>query len=125
MTIRIVLATLALLCLTSAAAAQHDHRHPPQDARAHETYYYYLTRPDVPNSLPGSCCGSGDCYAAPARFVGDHWEALRREDQVWIEIPNERIVTREDQLARRPTYEATLCATRNFTYCFVRPEGGM
>jgi hypothetical protein len=118
--------TLLMLCVAGTALSQDGHRHPPADARAHHEFYYWLTRPDIPNSQPGSCCGSGDCYSTQARQgpLGQ-WQALRREDRVWIDIPEERIVTRQDQLSLRPTYEATLCALPHMTYCCVPPEGGV
>jgi hypothetical protein len=119
-----ILALIAALLASGAATAQ-DHRHPPQDAQAHATFYWHLTRPDQPNAMPGSCCGMGDCYPAPARYVNGRWEALRREDRAWIVVPNERVVTREDQLARRTDHQATLCATPTFTYCFVAPQTGI
>lgn len=123
------LATLAFIWiafLISVATAQ-EHRHPPQDADAdaHATFYWYLTRPDIEGSNPGSCCGSGDCYPTPARYVNGQWEALRREDRVWIIIPPERVVTRRDELARRPDHQATLCALPHMTFCFVPPSTGI
>lgn len=117
-------AALVVLCL-STAAAQDGHRHPEHDMEAHKSFYWYLTRPDIPNAMRGSCCGDGDCYSTPARTVNGRWQALRREDQQWIDIPEERVVTREDELARRPDHQATLCALPSFTYCFVPPLGGV
>lgn len=127
-TLAAVAAALAVLCLCTATAAQEHHQHPPGDADAHSLFYQHLTRPDIQGSYPGSCCSGMDCYSTPARFSEGQWWALRREDRVWIAIPPERIVTREDELARRPTYEATLCAqgpAGGFVYCFVPPEGGV
>lgn len=108
------------------AQGQSGHRHPDGDLDAHKSFYWWLTRPDIPGSQPGSCCGDGDCYPTRARQGPDgQWQALRREDNVWVDIPENRIVTREDQLALRPTYEATLCAFPHMIYCFVAPEGGV
>lgn len=117
----LVLAALVLVC--TPAPAQ-EHHHPPQDADAHETFYRHLKRPDIEGALPGSCCGKHDCYATPARYVNGQWQALRREDQVWIVVPEERVVTREEELALRPDHQAVLCALPTFTYCFVPPQSG-
>lgn len=114
-----------LLALFMAPVFAQDHHHPPQDADAHEVFYRHLTRPDFPEPVPGSCCGKGDCYPTPARFRGGQWEALRREDQAWVAIPAERVVTREDELALRPDHQATLCAMPSFIYCFVPPQTGI
>lgn len=124
---------MALLCglilsfgwWLSFALAQDGHRHPAQDLQAHRSFYWYLTRPDIPNAPRGSCCSDGDCYQTPARIVDGKWWALRREDQQWIEVPAWRVVTREDELARRTDNRATLCATMRVLYCFVPPETEM
>lgn len=104
---------------------QDGHHHPPQDADAHEQFYQHLTRPDIPDAPPGSCCSGYDCYSTPARYQNGRWMALRREDRTWIEIPESKIVVREDQLARRPDMTATLCATPYTLYCFVEPQSGI
>lgn len=123
---RVMIASLALLAATCIPAMGQDgHRHPPQDVEAHKSFYWYLTRPDIENAQRGSCCGDGDCYPTPARFVNGQWQALRREDQQWIAIPESRVVTREDELARRPDQQATLCATVSTLYCFVPPQAGI
>lgn len=116
---------LCLLVLASSVAAQDGHRHPQSDLEAHKSFYWYLTRPDIPAAPRGSCCSDGDCYATPARIQDGRWWALRREDRQWIEIPEYRVVTRPDELARRPDHQATLCAVPTFIYCFVPPEGGV
>lgn len=124
--IRAAIIVLVPLLFLTLAAGQDGHRHPASDAESHHSFYYWLTRPDIPNSLPGSCCSDGDCYSTKARRgpLGQ-WQALRREDRVWIDIPEERIVTRQNELALRPTYEATLCALVHMTFCFVPPVGGV
>ena len=118
-----VVAALALLCLP--APAQEGHHHPPQDASAHEMFYRHLSRPDIEGAYPGSCCNNHDCYVTAARYRNGQWEALRREDRVWIEIPENKIVTREDELARRPDHQAVLCALPHVLYCFVAPQTGI
>lgn len=122
--IAVVMFLLGLWCL-SYAIAQDGDRHPQQDIDAHRSFYWYLTRPDIPDAPRGSCCSDGDCYSTPARFENGSWWALRREDRRWIEVPSWRVVTREDELVRRTDTRATLCATVNTTYCFVPPETEM
>lgn len=114
-----------ILLMYGVGAAQDGHRHPPQDANAHEEFYKHLTRPDIPDAKPGSCCSGFDCYPTAAQYREGRWFALRREDQTWIVVPEERVVVREDQLARRPNMEATLCALPHMTYCFVPPQSGI
>jgi len=95
-------------------------QHPPHEMDNHERFYRYLTRPDQP-PVQGTCCGNMDCYATAARFRNGHWEAIQRETKLWVVIPDERVVRREDELALRPTNQAFLCATTGFIYCFVAP----
>lgn len=114
---------LLVVGATHSVKAQ-DHRHPPEHAQAHYDFYWHLTRPDIPNSQPGSCCGKGDCAPTSARYVNGRWEALR-SDGVWIVVPEERVVTNQEQLARRPDMQAVLCALPSFTYCFVPPQSGI
>ena len=118
--------TVALLwALAHCAVRAEPQTHPPEHQAAHESFYYFLTRPDIPNSARGSCCSGFDCYPTAARIVNGRWQALRREDRAWIVIPESRVVTKEDELERRPDQQATLCATVAFVYCFVPPQTGI
>lgn len=94
--------------------------HSPEHTQLHEQFYRHLLRPDIPNPQPGSCCGGMDCYPTTAEVRGGQWWALRREDKTWIEIPSERVIRDENS----PDGRAHLCATIDYTYCFVPPPSG-
>lgn len=125
-TLLVFVVAFVFFSVVLSAFGQSGHRHPDEHLAQHGSFYWWLTRPDVPNAQPGSCCGDGDCYPTRARMgpLGQ-WQALRREDNAWIDIPEERVVTRPDELARRPDYQAHLCAMTHMTFCFVAPEGGV
>ena len=112
-----VFLTMGLIAVFGSANGQH----PPEHAQLHDEFYYQLIRPDVPNARPGSCCGGADCYPVQAEFRSGNWWALRREDKTWIEVPNERVIRNEIS----PDGRAHLCATLNFTYCFIPPPSGV
>lgn len=94
--------TVAVLLLTGSAAFAQQ-QHPPQDLALHERYYLGWMRPDMPHM---SCCSGHDCYPTQARWRDGRWEARRREDGVWLAVPEEKIERHRDN----PDGRAHLCA---------------
>lgn len=60
--------------------------HPPQDAKLHEDFYSKWKM-----SNGNSCCNDQDCYPTLARInsITGEWEFLRREDKMWVAVPQE------------------------------------
>lgn len=104
---------IALGVLIYPAASQH--QHPPQDRAIHEKFYSTWMRPDNPNI---SCCNEKDCYPTEARKTADGWLARRREDGVWLSVPDNRIERNRDN----PDGRNHLCApppiAGDTVYCF-------
>lgn len=107
-------------CAPAFAQTAHDAGH----AEHHEDKYRHWMQP---GGL-ASCCNekktvdgrtTGDCYPTKARVVDGGWVALR-DDGVWIEIPDDRII-RE----RNPGSEdGHLCYNYGRVLCFVPPDTG-
>jgi hypothetical protein len=112
-----VIVACGFVMFITIAGAQ-EHRHPPKDMPLHEKFYSGWARPDQPGV---SCCSNLDCYPTPARMLPNgQWIALRREDQQWIPIPDEKIERNRDN----PDGQSHLCAyPKGPAICFI-PGGG-
>lgn len=94
----------------------------PHCARAHDQYQdWRQPRTGI------SCCSGhaeyGDCYPTEAKFENGVWFAQRREDNLWLAIPPEKVLTD----GATPDGKAHLCAPKPQSaedfrvYCF-RPQ---
>lgn len=95
-------------------------------AKGHDIYATWK------DSRGSSCCSDRDCYATSARFAKDHWQAKRREDGAWLDIPWDVIINE-----RPDDMQAHMCAPPpgglNFfmprltpmVWCFVPPQAGL
>lgn len=91
--------------------------------RAHDIYTHWKQ----PGTQMPCCSGGdepGDCYPTDAKFRNGVWFALRREDQKWIAVP-------ENKVTDQHTYDAHLCAPPpspwnkdDVVYCFSPPTPG-
>ncbi len=94
-----------------------------------ELHYFYkkLAKPDIQNSLPGSCCNekvthkdgttSGDCRPVQAWYDDDKGTWVARIDGTVVEIPKQKII--ESTVA--PDGNSHACADDAWTiHCFVR-----
>jgi len=118
-------ATLWLALMVAPAAAQEIHRHGNEVITGEVGRFYETWRkPDKPNE---SCCNRLDCYATEARFVNDRWQAKRREDGKWLNIPEQKIERNRDM----PDSRAHLCAPppnhphyeKDAVFCFGAGSG--
>jgi hypothetical protein len=116
-------AVLLLALLPSVAWGQ-EHRHPAADVPMHEKFYSGWFRPDMPTQ---SCCSNADCYPTEARRTRGQWQAKRREDGKWMDIPASKIEMNRDS----PDGRNHLCApppAREHVYpsgviCFIAGGG--
>jgi hypothetical protein len=111
---------------TTVRAQDRDAAH----AEHHDVYKTWM-RPDVPTS---SCCNerkvngegdvTGDCYPTDAVLKDGHWWARRIDTDIWLEIPDEKIIR---EINPDPTgTRAHLCESiyGAGVLCFVPPFGG-
>jgi hypothetical protein len=111
-------------CMSVRVAGAQEHKHPPEHVQLHDRFYRTWMRPDMPHV---SCCSDKDCYPTKARFVNGHWQALRREDGVWLDVPDEKVERNRDN----PDGQAHLCAPppesamlyKNGVICFSAGAG--
>lgn len=86
---------LALSIATGAWAADMHGPHAghPEDLKMHEVFYKTWKMPNIRDNgaRTTSCCNDEDCYATPIKARGGHFYALRREDQRWVEIPDNKL----------------------------------
>lgn len=82
--------------------------HPPQDQQLHAQFYSKWQR----NDGKGSCCNERDCYPTAARFNSETglWEAERREDGAWLEIPKWVYDNNNPNAPNSPDGRSHLCA---------------
>lgn len=122
--IGIALAMLFYVASTGGVGAQ-EHHHPPQDVELHDKFYSTWMRPDNRNI---SCCNKQDCYPAKARMTEfGTWQAQRREDGKWLNVPPQSVETERDN----PDGQSHLCAPspdrealyRNGVICFIGGAG--
>jgi len=109
-------ALIALLALTTAALAQHQH---PTEIITGATAKFYDTwfRPDAPGI---SCCNKQDCYATPSRHRNGRLQAIHRESGDWIDVPPEKVEVNRDS----PDGLSHLCASAaKFVFCFKEGSG--
>lgn len=90
-------------------------------AQAHDIYSEW--------KIPGtehSCCSDRDCYPVEAKFENGHWHAQRREDGVWLTIPDQAVL----KDGATADGKAHLCAPPPYSpedtriYCFRPPWSG-
>jgi hypothetical protein len=110
---------------SAAWAQQGHHHHPPEHVELHEKFYQFWMRPDNRNI---SCCSKIDCYPTAARMTEfGTWQAKRREDGKWLNVPPQTVEQERDNPDGRPH----LCAPppeREHTYpsgviCFIAGAG--
>lgn len=112
----------ALLLLITPALAQSHNHHPKQDQKIHEEFYSTWMMPDARQA---SCCNSKDCYPTEAKIVDGHWQAKRREDGLWLNVPDEKVEHERDN----PDGRNHICAPdpgalgRTNVYCFIAGGG--
>jgi hypothetical protein len=89
----------------------------------HERFYSTWMETDHPNV---SCCSKDDCYPTEARpGVNTQWAARRREDGLWIDVPDEKV----ERVRQPPDGRAHVCMPKagtyawNPIYCFAPPAG--
>lgn len=111
-----MVATLIVIGAAQRVRAAEAHRHPPQDAAIHETFYSTWMRPD---DRARSCCGKEDCYPVEAKKVGGTWFFKRRETGEWTPVPPEKIEYERDN----PDGRNHVCDTGAYTYCFILGGG--
>ncbi|MBX3498124.1 MAG: hypothetical protein KF889_01670 [Alphaproteobacteria bacterium] len=95
---------------------------------AQEDIYEKWRQPGKPNS---SCCNghkmvdgvwTGDCATTRAKFERGSWWAFVAKQRMWVQIPDEKIVT-----YKTDDIEAHLCFSEQYghVYCFRPPKLGM
>jgi hypothetical protein len=109
---RTIPAILALAMMAWPAVAQH--HHPAEHAELHERFYSTWNRPDAPHV---SCCDRKDCYPTAARQVNGKWQAQRREDGRWLNVPEAKVERNREM----PNSRAHLCAPAP-TIMFYEPD---
>jgi hypothetical protein len=115
--IPIVIAYSLVLMLPVLADGLSPHFHPPQDADIHERFYSNWMRPDQPYI---SCCDRRDCApVTKVRRIGNHWEAQRENDGVWMVVPPQKVEQRRDS----PDGRSHLCSRGQSVFCFVPGAG--
>lgn len=99
------------------------HGHPAADLQLHEQFYQTWKMPDHPQY---SCCSLEDCYPTEARpGVATQWQAKRREDGLWVDIPDEKV----ERKRQPPDGRAHVCMASPTrvpyvaVYCFAPPVG--
>lgn len=104
-------------------APRHHHEHPPEDRALHEQFYSTWKMPDHPEY---SCCDDEDCYPTEARpGVTTEWQAKRREDGLWVDVPDHKV----ERKRQPPDGRAHMCAAPPervpypAVYCFAPPAG--
>lgn len=113
--IAMVLASLALIMLFVARArADEAHQHPPEDAWLHEKFYSKWMMPGVRDV---SCCNDKDCYPALVKKFGATWFAKRREDGVWVPLPDNKLEHNQSDPVGSPDGRSHVC--------MAPPEAGM
>lgn len=121
----IMLVALALVC-SSTARADDGHHHQQQDAQLHEQFYVTWYRPDNPMH---SCCSKQDCYPTQFKHVGGKWFALRREDQQWVYVPEQKFEhNRRDGPPRvSPDHRSHVCMQNpkqgSLVFCALLADG--
>lgn len=98
-----MLAGCVLSMFAAGAVAMESHRHPVQDIPAHEKFYSNWYKPDEPTV---SCCGGSDCYPTEIQLLNGRIYARRREDGVWLLVPEEKVERNRDN----PDGRNHLCA---------------
>jgi hypothetical protein len=111
--------------LNGGLAQRAGHHHPPKDSELHDRFYSTWMRPD---NRAISCCNKIDCYPTAARMTEfGTWQAQRREDGKWLNVPPATVETERDN----PDGRAHLCAPppdreaayRNGVICFIAGAG--
>lgn len=111
-----------LFFITPAFAQNHDNHHPIEDQEIHERFYSTWTMPDARHS---PCCNKKDCYPTEARITPNgQWQAKRREDGLWLDVPDHKIETERNN----PDGRNHVCAPdpgtgRKTVYCFIAGGG--
>lgn len=98
---------LAIAILVTPALAQH----PAHDMPLHEKFYSNWFMPDQPNK---SCCNKADCYPTQVLFHDNHWYAQRREDGMWLFIPDNKVERNRDN----PDGRSHVCAPPPLNFGF-------
>lgn len=105
-----------------------DHNHPPQDAALHEEFYNTWNRPDIRNDAgerTASCCNKRDCFPTPIRKVNGQWQALDRQTQKWIVIPDNKMEHNQIDPRESPDGQSHACISpdNEFPFCAVLGSG--
>jgi hypothetical protein len=113
--VMVFLATLALLLLFSYRIS-----------RAHDNEFYSTWM--MPPDREASCCSDKDCYHTQVKKFGATWFALRREDQVWVPVPDNKIEQNQQYPVESPDGLSHVCMSppENGTnvYCVTLGSGG-
>ncbi len=131
--LRITLPMRAFCLLAFALAAlpsqggEH-HHHPPEDAALHHRFYVTWNIPNDGKPRKQSCCNRQDCYPTQIKNVGGTYFALRRENQVWVPVPDSKIEHNQSDPREFPDGRNHVCMAPPQdgikVYCAVLGSGG-
>ena len=104
-----------------------DHDAHPQDLPLHDKFYKTWAMPNSGNERKVSCCSSNDCYPTPIKKIDGKWYARRREDGVWMFVPDYKLEQNQPDPRESPDYQSHACMQPpNMTdqvYCATLGEG--
>src|SRR6185369_3484273 len=125
--LRFAIAAYLIWLFVVAATAQHNH--PPQDAQLHEQFYSTWKIPDSGRPRVSSCCSLMDCYPTQIRLTrAGNYEARRREDGAWINIPPGILEQNQSDPRESPDGSSHVCmqppGQYNRVYCAVLGSAG-
>lgn len=88
-----------------------DEGHPPEHQSLHDKFYADWRVPNAGEPRIASCCNKHDCY--PTKITFDpyqrKWLALRREDSVWVTIPDDRLEQKQTDEQPSPDHQSHAC----------------
>jgi hypothetical protein len=108
-------------------ALSQEHHHPPQDAAMHDRFYSSWLIPNGGQQRKSSCCDRKDCYRTQGKFHAGQWWALRREDQNWVLLPNNKLEHNQPDPRESPDGQTHVCMSPPPTstiYCAVLGSDG-
>ncbi len=123
-----ILLGFCLMWMLGGVVYGDDHQHPAADEAIHDKFYSTWQIPNNGNQRISSCCNKQDCYPATVRKrAGGGWEFERREDKVWIRVPERLIEQNQLDPRESPDDRSHVCAQppgqSDTVFCFTFGSG--